>query len=177
MITCISHVRATCVFALCLASSTLVMAQEPSAKIVEYGRYTSTVSAIEPPAGTAGGAGVRAKGRTLAKSTTKIPAKLGELFGICVLFSDLPKDRGCTVRKEMHHPPFQEPNGAIVTNSVDVMRFRAGASSDECSFFGWSFLEGYEYELVPGKWTCTIYIDDKEVASMAFEVKKVNGQH
>jgi hypothetical protein len=34
-------------------------------------------------------------------------------------------------------------------------------------------LKGFEYELVPGKWTKEFYIDGKKVAGMTFNVVEV----
>jgi hypothetical protein len=143
----------------CKASSTsnasVPFAPEPSATITEYGRYTS--SAV--------------KKHTLAEQTTIIPARIGEVFGMCVMFGNLPKDYRFCVSQEMSHPAFQEPNGSVRTHHVDVRVFDAGSHPEECMFFGWKFLAGYEYELVPGSWTCVVKVNNKEVASKTFEVR------
>ena len=146
-------------------------APAPSAKIVNYGRYTSTVVDDTPAADLSGEISLHSNAPTVVETTTVIPAKVGEEFGICVLFCDLPKDRGCIVRKEMQHPPIPQPNGKMLTTSVEEFRFEAGFVPETCAFFGWCFLKGYESELVPGTWTCTIYVDGKKVASKAFAVK------
>jgi len=37
----------------------------------------------------------------------------------------------------------------------------------------WGFKQGYEYELVPGRWTRKVFVDGRQVTSMTFEVKPV----
>lgn len=166
----ISSAMVASAIALCLASPTPVTAQEPTAKIIEYGRYKATVTGLKPAEGVSGSVSVQSKEVAHVETTKKIPSKVGELFGFRIVFSDLPKNRDYTLRDEVHHPPIKQPGGEVLTKSVSEVKFKAGTAPS--GFYAWHFLKGFEYELVPGKWTRKIYVDDKEVATMTFEVEK-----
>jgi hypothetical protein len=143
-------------------------AAEPSARIVEYGRYKGTVVSLTPADGVSGSVSVQSKEITHLETTKKIPPKIGELFGFRVEFAGLPTERPYKIRNEVHHPPIKQPDGETLTKSVTETRLQAGAVPYD--FYAWHFLKGFEYELVPGKWTRKIFVDDKEVATMTFEV-------
>jgi len=70
----------------------------------------------------------------------------------------------------MRHPPVEQPDGTVLTNSVIRMLIEPGESPP--SRETWSFLEGYEYELVPGEWRRMIFINDHPVASVSFHVAR-----
>jgi len=147
---------------------TPVVAAEPSARIVEHGRYKGTVVSLTPADGVSGSVSVQSREITHLETTRKIPSKVGELFGFRVEFTGLPTDRPYKIRNEMHHPPIKQPDGETLTKSVTETQFEVGTVPS--GFYAWHFLKGFEYELVPGKWTRKIFVDDKEVATMTFEV-------
>lgn len=74
------------------------------------------------------------------------------------------------IKDVMSHPPIVQPSGKVVKEAVreSTLRFEKYQRPD--ATYLWSFLEGYEYELVPGKWTRTLSIDGREVARMTFDV-------
>lgn len=157
--------------AMCLVSSARVTAQDPTAKIIEFGRYKGTVVGLTPTEDVVSGSvKVTSNGIAHLETTKKIPSKVGELFGFRVAFSNLPKNRAYTVKSEMHHPAIKQPDGESLTKSVSEAKYDSGEEPD--GFYAWHFLKGFEYELVPGKWTRKIFIDGKEVATMTFDVEK-----
>jgi hypothetical protein len=150
--------------------ATLAQDGLPSAKIVEYGRYKADWESLVPAPNVSGGVEVLT-GKPRHKETTKlIPARVGENFGFRVEFQSLPKNRKLLVNDVMSHPEILQPDGKIITQAVRESTLKFDKNKRPDATYLWSFLEGYEYELVPGKWTRTIYIDGREVASMSFDV-------
>jgi hypothetical protein len=147
-------------------------AAKPSATIADYGRYRDKGPIrVVPDQNASGGVSVTSfRDYSLVEQTDQIPCRVGETWGMRIHTSDLPANRPYTVRKEMHHPPLKEPDGTVRMKSVREFKVPPGAALD--SFFGWYFLKGYEYELVPGEWTIVVFIDDDEVARKVFKIQK-----
>jgi hypothetical protein len=82
----------------------------------------------------------------------------------------VPKNLKLVVKDVMTHPEILQPSGKIIKEALREATLRFDKKKRPDATYLWSFLEGYEYELVPGKWTRTIYIDGREVASMTFDV-------
>jgi hypothetical protein len=162
-----------CVLVSVLALAPLAaLAQEerPTAKIVEYGRYRAEWESIAPAPNVSGGVEVRTGKPRHIETTKVIPARVGEYFGFRVEFQNVPKNLKLVVKDVMTHPEILQPSGKIVKEAVREATLRFDKKKRPDATYLWSFLEGYEYELVPGKWTRTIYIDGREVASMTFDV-------
>jgi hypothetical protein len=73
----------------------------------------------------------------------------------------------------MKHPPIKQPDGSVMTESVSNSPQKAGvvkAGKTYEMFASWHFVNGFEYELVPGTWRREVYVDGKKVAEMTFEV-------
>ena len=136
------------------------------------GRYMATVIDLKPAEGVSGSVKVRSKNVAHLETTKRIAAKIDELFGFRVAFSDLPINRDYIVRSEMHHPPIMQPSGEVISKSVSDMRLKAGTAPLDGAFNSWHFLKGFEHEFVPGKWTRKLYVDAKEVASITVEIEK-----
>ncbi|HZL86997.1 MAG TPA: DUF3859 domain-containing protein [Pirellulaceae bacterium] len=167
-----SHPFRIVLFSVLAMAPVAAVAQEerPTAKIVEYGRYKADWESLAPAPNISGGVEVRT-GKPRHKETTKvIPARVGENFGFRVEFQNLPKNRKLVVKDVMSHPEILQPDGKIIKEAVRETTLRFDKKKRPDATYLWSFLEGYEYELVPGKWTRTIYIDGREVASMSFDV-------
>ena len=145
--------------------------QEPSAEIIEYGRYKVTVASLTPAEGASGNVSVKSKNPELIETTRKIPCRIGESWGYRVRWHNLPTTRSYELRTEMIHPPIKQPDGSIVEKEVHKVTAKAGTLPSDL-ILNWHFLKGFEYELVPGKWTKKVFIDDVKVASMEFEVQK-----
>ena len=94
---------------------------------------------------------------------------MGEDFGFFVKFSGLDVGRGYKVKQITQHPPIQQPDGRILTRSTsdDVV---VAPAAETILFVGWVFAEGYEYELMPGKWNFSISIDDNPPTEITFDV-------
>jgi len=142
---------------------------EPSAVVTRYGRFRERGGSLTPRTGTSGGV-IGNGGRSMFVETTRtIPCTLGESWGFEFELRGLPTDRAVEYRSEMHHPPIRQPDGT--TMRVSVVRITVKPGDPPPTGEHWSFLKGFEYELVPGTWTRRVYIDDVEVVSVEFEVE------
>ena len=145
-------------------------AQEPTARITEYGRFETSDSVLIEAKDTSGSVRRESKKFTHLSTTKKIPCKVGETFGIRLEFANLPKGVNYTIRSEMHHPPIKQPDGTILKKSRGERTIKAGQMPGE--HHTWSFLKGFEYELVPGNWTQVVFVDGVEVARITFQVQE-----
>ncbi|QJW96736.1 DUF3859 domain-containing protein [Frigoriglobus tundricola] len=145
---------------------------QPSVTVSDFGRYRSTgpVRVVPDRSAPSGVTVVGDHELILQAQTDQIPCRVGEIWGMRVHSRVVPADRPYTIRKEMHHPPMKLPDGSVQTKNVRETNVPAGASFD--AFYGWYFLKGYEYELVPGEWTSVVFIDDVEVARKVFRIQK-----
>jgi uncharacterized protein (TIGR03067 family) len=145
--------------------------QEPSARIVQYGRYRTSDPILKPATDTSGSVTIETRSARHLATTKNVPCKVGESFGIRLEFANLPKGVNCTVRSEMHHPPIKQPDGTVLKKSVSETTIKAREKPEE--YFLWTFLKGFEYELVPGQWTRVVFVDGTEVARITFQVGEV----
>jgi uncharacterized protein (TIGR03067 family) len=142
--------------------------KEPSARIVEYGRYRTSDPIPKPAKDTSGSVTIETGSVRHLATTKKVPCKVGESFGFRLEFANLPKGVNYTVRSEMHHPPIKQPGGTVLKKSVSETTIKVREKPDE--YFLWTFLKGFEYELVPGPWTHVVFVDGTEVARLTFQV-------
>ena len=163
-------------FALVGALTGRTQAAEPSAKVIEYGRYLTEIKALAPATGTSGGVLVSSSTKIIHVETTRrIPARAGSSYGFKYEISNLPADRPFVLRSVTRHPPIKQPDGTVMTKSVTDTPHEAGdvqAGKTYTKDSHWHFVKGYEYEFVPGTWTEQVYIDDKMVLEEKFEVYK-----
>jgi uncharacterized protein (TIGR03067 family) len=161
----ISILCATVIF---LIYPTFGIGKEPSARIVQYGRYRTAGPILKPAKDIAGSVAIEANSVRHLATTKKVPCKVGELFGIRLEFANLPEGVNYTVRSEMHHPPIKQPDGTVLKKSVSETTIKV--SQKPVEYFLWTFLKGFEYELVPGQWTHVVFVDGTEVARLTFQV-------
>lgn len=148
------------------------LAQQPAAKVVEYGRYRVKVLGLPAAKDTSGNVRVvTSKDYTNIEKTKEIPCRVGESWGYRVVWLNLPRRSPYRFRTEMLHPPIKQPNGTVLTRAVHEITMEAAAAPPDV-LINWVFVKGFEYELVPGQWTHKVYINDKEVVSMTFNVEK-----
>lgn len=155
---------------LCFAAPR-IHATEPSAQIIEYGRYSSEIISLTPAENTSGNVLLQTKNVKHVETTKKIPARVGESFGLRIQYSNLPTDRDYVIHDVTFHPPIKQPNGTVLTQSSEDRKFKAGTfppKNQESS--RWTWVKGFEYELVPGEWTSVISVDGKEVTRFTFHV-------
>jgi hypothetical protein len=146
---------------------------EPSATIVEYGRYGPKGRIpTEPSRNAAGVVTVSSGGLLLLEQTDQIPCRVGEVWGIRIRFADVPTNRPYTIRRETHHPPMTHPDGSVRTKSVQETKVPQGAVPVVERIYSWWFLAGGEHELVAGEWSIVLFIDDVEVARKSFHIRK-----
>jgi len=164
----------TIIVALGLAQAEQGNAAEPTAKIIAYGRYAVTITDLKPTSQKTSG-GVLAQSTSLkhVETTNKIPCKVGETFGITVEFKGLQPGRTYAWREETLHPPIKQPKGGVLTKSVSQSKLVPDKPNLTWTSL-WTFVKGYEFELVPGTYTRKVYLDDREVASMSFQVIKTD---
>jgi len=162
-----------CLAVTCLSST--MAGEKPSAVIRDYGRYKIDVIGEPKTSDASGIVRVDINWRTVKhiETTKVIPCRIGERWGFRARLRNLPQDRPFKYRCEVHHPPIKQPDGRTLTKSVEKRIFRAGRSPLSWKF--WLFLKGLEYELVPGKWTMKMFIDEKEIVSMTFTIKEEAG--
>jgi hypothetical protein len=150
-------------------------AAEPTATVIDYGRYSAEVTGFRPSAGTSGSVVVQSTNTKHIETTHRVPARLGEIFGVHYELSNLPTDRDVEIRSVMNHPPIRQPDGTTMTMSVSTSTVKAGTLEPGQSLIKWSrwyFVKGFEYEIVPGTWKREVFVDGKKVLEMAFEVYK-----
>jgi hypothetical protein len=153
------------------ASPAAVFADEPTAEVVEFGRYKCRIMAVTSATeATSGSVVVESTDEVHLEATRKIPCRVGESFGYRVRFKNLPRNRAYVLREVTDHPPITQPNGVVISQSVTETTVDPGKAPDGLKL--WHFQAGFEYELVPGKWTHTAYVDGVKVASVTFDVVK-----
>jgi|GEM_PF-854727 len=145
--------------------------KEPSARIVQYGRYRTSDPILKPAEDTSGSVTIETRSARHLATTKKVPCKVGESFGIRLEFANLPTGVNYTVRSEMHHPPIKQPDGTVLKKSVLETTIKVREQPEE--YFLWTFLKGFEYELVPGQWTRVVFVDGTEVARLTFQIEEV----
>lgn len=158
-----------------LGVAVAVSAAEPSATVIEYGRYRSEITGFTPSTASSGGVLVKSTNTTHVETTTRIPCRIGESFGMIVELRDLPTDRDFKIQNVITHPPLPQPDGTKMTVDKQEKLHKAGEAKPGGVYrkrYLWHFVKGFEYELVPGKWTRIISVDGREVARMEFDVVK-----
>ncbi|GAF87164.1 unnamed protein product, partial [marine sediment metagenome] len=98
----------------------------PRVEITSYGRYTAAVRGQSSASGVSGGVTLRPSPPKLIEQTTTIPARVGEVWGFTMNFINLPEE-GWRYRMEMHHPPIRQPDGKVLTESVQDVNVPPGA--------------------------------------------------
>ncbi|MEM6688494.1 MAG: DUF3859 domain-containing protein [Planctomycetota bacterium] len=101
------------------------------------------------------------------ETTTDIPCEVGTFFGCRLDPATLP--RQYEFRTKFTHPPFAEPGGELTNKSI-----QSGTIKPDYFWDGrqlWFFLEGFEYEMIPGTWSLEIWIDNLQVADFDFDVR------
>jgi hypothetical protein len=146
-----------------------------NAVITGYGRYTNESAGSIDSVETSGGTILLSTGAHHIETTKTIPCRIGENWGFYFQLHNLPQDRAFAYRSEMLHPPIRQPDGSMLTKTVIRLSVAPGNAPPDGEF--WSFIKGYEYELVPGEWTRKIFVDDVEVASMTFDVVELGSGH
>ena len=150
--------------------SAAVLADEPTAEVVEFGRYKCRITGVTSTTKvTSGSVVIQSTDVVHLEATQKIPCRVGESFGFKVSFKHLPRTPAYVVRTVTDHPPITQPNGVVLKQSHHEETLKRAKARYQTL---WHFRAGFEYELVPGKWTKTIYVDGVEVANMTFDVVK-----
>ena len=100
------------------------------------------------------------------RETTTVEAEDGSYFGFRLDPVTLPSDY--KLKLEYEHPAFVLPDGT--SSTIDVSELHV---TDPREFDGvvlWYFLDGFDYEMVPGEWTFRVSIDSTVVAEQKFTV-------
>lgn len=100
------------------------------------------------------------------EETTTIEGRDGIYFGFRLDPATLPQEYH--LKLEYEHPPFAPPGETVLSVESNELHVE-----DPREFSGavlWYFIEGFEYEMVPGNWTFRATIDSIVVAEHEFEV-------
>jgi hypothetical protein len=153
-----------------LVATTRSSAAEPTAKIIQYGRYsTAPLGAVPTEQEVSGGVFIQGTVPMHFRTTRRIPCAIGEDFGFTVALSGLEPGREYKISQVSLHPPIKQPDGRVLKKSSSEQTVTAPA--EEAGFHaGWCFAEGYEYELIPGRWTISVSIDGQAPVEMTFDV-------
>lgn len=112
---------------------------------------------------------VAVSGLTHRETTTSIPTQDNTYFGVRLDPKTLPSQ--FKLRIEYEHPTFsKDGQKAKEPVTVTVTEAEAKARGDFEGRALWYFLEGMEYEMVPGKWVFRVLIDGQLVANQEFNV-------
>jgi len=137
-------------------------------KVLDYGIYDAVVAlrgsrALGQTPEIASVAGLRHR-----TTTRTVPCLVNTYFGLRLDPASLPPTYH--LKTEIQHPPFAMPQGE--SSTIDVEEFDVPAEGDLHGALIWYFLEGFEYEMVPGKWSFKIFINDKLVAEQEFNAAR-----
>lgn len=108
-------------------------------------------------------------GLTHRETTTTIPRETNTYFGVRLDPKTLPSR--FKLRIEFEHPTFSKDGQKAtepVTVTVTEVEVKVRGDFDGAAL--WYFLEGMEYEMVPGKWVFRVLIDQHLVANQEFIV-------
>ena len=154
------------IIALLLASWSAFSANQPIARIADYGLYEGEDVEVkdldkEVPY-------LLTKKFTHKKTTDQIPCTAPISWGFRLEYLNLPKDRPTRLTVKYHHPTFGTPSGVHAWTHVLVNDQKAGDSPPTEVI--WTFRSDFAYEMVPGKWTFEAYLDDELIATKTFTV-------
>ena len=120
---------------LAMAAAAPLKAAEPSAKIVEYGRYSAEITGLRPVTGTSGSVLVQSTNVVHVETTTRVPAKVGAAVGMRYELFDLPVGRDIAMKSIMRHPPIKQPDGTVITVSQATSTIKAGVIEAGQSYY------------------------------------------
>ncbi|MGC3990365.1 MAG: DUF3859 domain-containing protein [Chthoniobacteraceae bacterium] len=106
----------------------------------------------------------------LRKAVARVPAEDGSYFGFRATFNNPSKTEVVSVRSQLEHPMFTNPDGT--SSSRDIQYFQVMPGGTITQEFLWFFLKSCPHEFVPGAWTWHISIDHHEVIKKEFQVYK-----
>ncbi len=106
------------------------------------------------------------------ETTTRIPAIDGSYWGFRASLRNPNRTGAKTFRYTIEHPELTSPDGTKSTGSTEEFQLQSQQSLEVP--FLWYFLEGCEFEFVPGTWTQRVYADGVEVIRKDFEIYKPN---
>lgn len=131
-------------------------------KIVDYGLYDAKVV-------TQGSNVVSASGIVHQQTTLTIPAEPGRYFGLRVQVTNPRANSTSVCRFQVDHPAFAAPGGQPTTQFAHEFALEPGEVSTQQ--FIWFFVKQAGYEIVPGKWTMRVLVNNREVAKKQFLVR------
>jgi hypothetical protein len=132
-------------------------------RIVEAGLYSRDI--VSSQRGANGVVQNAVSNPQLTTGTTRIPARLGVSFGIRYIITGVPDRGSVTVRTETRYPPpGARPPGSVSPLAFNLVSSRAKLSS--VRFAGYTLAE--PWELMPGKWVISIWVDDRKLGEKEF---------
>ena len=136
-----------------------------SARIMEYGIYSSDVDAFIVDRDVADNCKILSQRFRLVRETDVIPARLGLGFGFQYVVAGEPKGAAVDVDVVVEHPPLFNPKlgQTYLFSRTAFQRFLG-----EPGHAVWSFDEGWT--LCPGTWTIRIEYQGRLLAKKSFTV-------
>ena len=140
-------------------------ANEPSATILNYGRFeTRRTGEIEKSDRTASGELQSVDDHRLLQQTDEIMGQLGNSFGFDLRLSDFPPG-AATLTIRTTHPPITNPKTG---RAMTVSEYDWAVIGRENVYFGYTF--DYGWEIAEGIWTKQILYNGKVIAEKKFKI-------
>lgn len=163
--------KTACVLLLLMSLSLASCSKIPTAEVTDMGLYDAVIVTegnwkLGVPVEVASVTGLKHR-----ETTNRIPAKDGIYWGMRGKVTNS-SSRPMTIRYTLDHPELTSPDGTKESTSSEDFELEPGQSVDTKSL--WYFIEGCEFEWVPGIWTHRIYANGVEVVRKDFEVYKAN---
>ena len=139
----------------------------PAAHVDWVGIYTASIARrIDSPTSITGKVSVPS-GVQPVRRTTQIPASLGTRFGVGYVFDGRSADSQVQHRVVWYFPPGGLTNPETSRTAVSSTRSQTCLVDAPC-LAGYSFNE--PWELVPGRWTVEVWLEQQLVIRQTFEV-------
>lgn len=100
----------------------------------------------------------------LRKKTVKIPAEIGNMFGMVVEFKRSSKNKKIEFEMVIDHPKITHPNG----KSISSLRRKLYAETGDIFYIGWEF--NAKYECIPGLWSIYLKQNNQTLVQKSFLV-------
>jgi hypothetical protein len=146
-------------------AETAVASGEPSATILNYGRFeTRRTGQIEKSDRTASGELQSVDAHRLVQKTEEIVGQLGNSFGFDMRLENFP-DGPAMLTIRTYHPPITNPKTG---KTMSVSEYDWAVAGRDNIYFGYTFDHGWE--IAEGIWTKQILYRGKVIAEKKFKI-------
>ena len=137
--------------------------------VIEYGIYTAEITSTEKmPNGIE-----RNNLRNICHvaTTTKIPARMGVMFGFRFQVEGTPEGAGAMLMRITRYPTAVQPIASRPPVTYYAHEIVVGIGA--VSYIGYGF--DYEWELIPGRWVLELWQGRNQLAAQEFMVEPSDG--